>query len=163
MGTPSGQYVHRTHNMSRFLMSSSSHPYPFLCSFWGGFVVLFDLYSLFMHLFICLFFFFYPLLHFLSPHLLRVCTFVLWNWKIPVGQIIVASFFPPILPSLSLWKASTQLEPRRLKRGAWERRNKGPSVCSHHHSVPPLLSPPCSSLPWSPRLSSLYPLASAPN
>ncbi|KAM7367918.1 hypothetical protein PAMP_014183 [Pampus punctatissimus] len=58
--------------------------------------------------------------------------------------------------------APTQLEPRRLKRGAWERRNKGPSVRSHHHTAPPLCNPP-SFLPWSPRLSSLSPLASTPN
>lgn len=67
---------------------------------------------------------------------IRLC-----NWKIPVGQLIVASFSSQS-PSLSLspWKAWTQLEPRRLKRGAWERRNKVPSICSYHHSALPLLS-----------------------
>ena len=59
-------------------------------------------------------------------------------------------------PPLFLWKAPTQLEPRRLKRGAWERRNKGPSVCSHHHSAPPLPPP---ALPSLGPLASLFPLS----
>lgn len=124
-------------------MSSSYHPHAFFALV----VMSSSICSLLIIFWLICSFFFHPPPSFL--HITCVCAFVLWNWKIPVGQIIVAPFSSQPLSlslslylsfSLSLWKAPTQLEPRRLKRGAWERRNKGPSVCSHHHSAPPLLS-----------------------
>lgn len=89
---------------------------------------------------------------------LHVCKFVCAIGRFQLGSSLWP-LFPPSLPlflSFSPWKAWTQLEPRRLKRGAWERRNKGPSICSYHHSALPLsLSfSPCSSLPRLPSLPS---------
>lgn len=140
METPSGPYVQLTLVQVLLLVSSLYHPYTF-------FVLALKFCCCFtMFWLICSF-----LTAFLPFHLHRM-----WYFKIPVGQIIVPPFSSkaPLSVSLSLWKDPMQLEPRRLKRGAWERRNKGLSVCSHHHSAPPL--PPLSVLP------SLGPLAQFP-
>lgn len=132
------------------------------------FVILHNNILIFMYLILCLFQFLPTA--FYNLHISNMCVCICLvkledsNWTDHCGPFFPFASYPPSLSlSLSFWMASTQLEPQRLKRGAWEGRNKDPSVCSHHNSAPPLLSPNHSSLPWSPRLFSISPLASAPN
>lgn len=82
-------------------------------------------------------------LSFVHLNLISLCALVMR--RLQLDSSLLPLFPPKLLPIslslslfLSLWKTPAQLEPRRLKRGAWERRNKGPSICSHHHSAPPL-------------------------
>ena len=169
MGTPSGQYVHLKNSACSFIDVS------FMSSICRLFHSQFNLF--FIHyVLINLFCFFLPPppspLSFPSPHHLHVCACV--NWKIPVGQIIVPPFFPtslflslPLSLSLSL-SLSGRLQRNWSLGGSREEPGKGgtkgrPSAAI---TTPHLLSPPPplrSSLPRSPRLSSLSPLASAPN
>ena len=169
MGTPSGQYVHLKNSACSFIDVS------FMSSICRLFHSQFNLF--FIHyVLINLFCFFLPRppspLSFPSPHHLHVCACV--NWKIPVGQIIVPPFFPtslflslPLSLSLSLYlslegsNATGASEAQERSLGKEEQRavRLQPSPLRTSSPHPPLRS----SLPRSPRLSSLSPLASAPN
>lgn len=140
MGTPSNQYVQLTHTLC---VSSSYHPYAFFAIF--VFVQFFIIFWL-----ICCCFFLTP------PSFLHITCMCVCICFVKLEDSTWTDHCAPFF-SLSLWKAPTQLEPRRLKRGAWERRNKGPSVCSHRHSAPPTAHPPP---PFFPPLvpSPLFPL-----
>lgn len=76
-------------------MSSSYHPHAFFALV----VMSSSICSLLIIFWLICSFFFHPPPSFL--HITCVCAFVLWNWKIPVGQIIVAPFSSQPL-SLSL-------------------------------------------------------------
>lgn len=148
MGTPSGQHQHSLHPVCKSWIgpTCSSHLVWLFFLFFSTSVLFWGF---------LVFFSFSSITFSASGYLL----FFLWNWTTPVGQIIMPSFLPRSLCHSS-WKALTPLEPRRLKRGAWERRNKRLSVCSHHHSTTLSLH---SFFPPLVLLYSLSSLASAPN